>query len=158
MMDSIVIIIELIGAWLLFAAPLLQATLELHEENESWDAIKNKHRAYHQPIIKKSYFLWWLIPPLKILFEKRRIRKIKHLYSDVKLSSETTRRLHRYGLKANGWSGVTLGGWCIAVSTSWDVTKHFNLPIAIWLCLILSFSFISTLINMKLTFKHLTDS
>ncbi len=95
---------------------------------------------------------------IKNIFRKKTYQKDKKIYSDVKLSTETKQRLHRYALKANGWSGVTLGGWCIAISTSWDFTEHFNLPIAIWLCLIISLSFISTLINMKLSYKHITDS
>lgn len=95
---------------------------------------------------------------IKNIFRKKTYQKDKKIYSDVKLSTETKQRLHRYALKANGWSGVTLGGWCIAISTSWDFTEHFNLPIAILLCLIISLSFISTLINMKLSYKHITDS
>ena len=93
-MDRLILVLETLGAWLLFGAPLLQATTELHEEVAGWEKIRSKHAAAKKIDIGKVTFWWWLLPPLKVLFEKRRIRKIQRTYADIKLSDETQERLY----------------------------------------------------------------
>lgn len=149
-MASVILVIELIGVWLLFGAPLLQATTELYEEVSGWDKIKAHHDTRTPQSIKKHSFWWWLLPPLKIYLEKRRIRKIKQRYAHVKLSDASRQELRQFSLKVNGWSGVTLGGWLVAISTTWDFSEACHLGVGIWITLVLFFSYVSILINIKL--------
>lgn len=149
-MDSVILVFEMIGAWLLFGAPLLQATTELYEEVSGWDKIRKKYDVSNRKGIKKHSFWWWLLPPLKIYLEKRRIRKIKQHYADTKLSAATHKELRQFSLKVNGWSGVTLGGWLMALSTTWTFTEKCRMSIGIWLVLVIFLSYVSILINIKL--------
>ena len=152
-MDSFILGLQTIGAWLLFGAPLLQAATELYEEVKGWEAIKNKHESSKRKDIGKIQFWWWLLPPLKIYLEKRRIQKIQKTYSDIKLSDETRESLHKYALKVNGWSGVTIGGWLAAIGTTWQLVGNFELGPEIWLGLVIFFSYVSILIKIKLLIK-----
>ncbi|MGO2743371.1 MAG: hypothetical protein ACTIAM_07050 [Pseudolactococcus laudensis] len=93
------------------------------------------------------------MPPLKIYLEKRRIQKIQKTYSDIKLSDETRESLHKYALKVNGWSGVTIGGWLAAIGTTWQLVGNFELGPEIWLGLVIFFSYVSILITIKLLIK-----
>lgn len=146
-------IIETIGAWLLFGAPLLQATTELHEEVAGWEAIKKRFQTSNKISIKKISLWWWLLPPIKIFLERRKIKKIKHAYADIKLSDDTHKVLHRFSLKANGWIGVTLGGWLVAISTTWELVEKVELGIKTWLFLLLLFTYTSILFTIKLSAK-----
>lgn len=76
MMDSIVSIIELVGAWLLYNATLLKATLELHEKSSSWVQFKINTVHVINPILKKLFSLV-AHPSIKNIFRKRRIKNIK---------------------------------------------------------------------------------
>src|SRR5574337_152579 len=153
-MDRLILVLETLGAWLLFGAPLLQATTELHEEVAGWEKIRSKHAAAKKIDIGKVTFWWWLLPPLKVLFEKRRIRKIQRIYADIKLSDETQERLYTYALKVNGWSGVTLGGWLVAISTTWTLVGNLELSLGAWIGLVIFFSYVSIIINIKLLIKN----
>ncbi|MGO2743370.1 MAG: hypothetical protein ACTIAM_07045 [Pseudolactococcus laudensis] len=55
-MDSFILGLQTIGAWLLFGAPLLQAATELYEEVKGWEAIKNKHESSKRKDIGKIQF------------------------------------------------------------------------------------------------------
>lgn len=152
-MDRLILVLETLGAWLLFGAPLLQATTELHEEVAGWEKIRSKHAAAKKIDIGKVSFWWWLLPPLKVMFEKRRIRSIRKAYAEIKLSDETQERLYKYALKVNGWSGVTLGGWFVAISTTWELVNNFGLSLSAWGGLVIFLSYVSIIINMKLLIK-----
>ena len=152
-MNSMILVIETIGAWLLFGAPLLKATTELHEEVAGWEKIRSKHAATKKIDIGKVSFWWWLVPPLKVMFEKRRIRRIRKAYAAIKLSDETQESLYKYALKVKGWSGVTLGGWFVAISTTWTLVGNLKLSLGAWIGLVIFFSYVSIIINMKLLIK-----
>lgn len=152
-MTFFISIIEAIGTWLLFAAPLLQATTELHEEVAGWEAIKQGFQMSKKINIKQVSLWWWLLPPVKIFLERRKISKIKQAYADITLSDETHKTLLRFSLKANGWIGVTLGGWLVAISTSWELVETFELGIKTWVFLLLLLTYTSILFTIKLITK-----
>lgn len=146
-------VIETIGAWLLFAAPLLQATTELHEEVAGWEAIRNRFQTSNKINIKQISLWWWLLPPVKIMLERRKISKIKQAYADITLSDDTHKALRHFSLKANGWIGVTLGGWLVAISTTWELVENVELGIKTWVFLLLLLTYTSILFTIKLIKK-----
>ncbi|MCJ1979195.1 conserved hypothetical protein [Lactococcus piscium] len=152
-MTFLIPVIETIGAWLLFAAPLLQATTELHEEVTGWEAIRTRFHTSTKIPIKQVSLWWWLLPPVKIILERRKISKIKQAYADVTLSDDTHKALRRFYLKANGWIGVTLGGWLVAISTTWELVEKVELGIKTWVFLLLLLTYTSILFTIKLITK-----
>ncbi len=152
-MTFLIPVIETIGAWLLFAAPLLQATTELHEEVTGWEAIRTRFHTSTKIPIKQVSLWWWLLPPVKIILERRKISKIKQVYADVTLSDDTHKSLRRFSLKANGWIGVTLGGWLVAISTTWELVEKVELGIKTWVFLLLLLTYTSILFTIKLITK-----
>ena len=152
-MTFLIPVIETIGAWLLFAAPLLQATTELHEEVTGWEAIRTRFHTSTKIPIKQVSLWWWLLPPVKIILERRKISKIKQVYADVTLSDDTHKSLRRFSLKANGWIGVTLGGWLVANSTTWELVEKVELGIKTWVFLLLLLTYTSILFTIKLITK-----
>lgn len=152
-MTFLIPVIETIGAWLLFAAPLLQATTELHEEVTGWEAIRTRFHTSTEIPIKQVSLWWWLLPPVKIILERRKISKIKQAYADVTLSDDTHKALRRFSLKANGWIGVTLGGWLVAISTTWELVEKVELGTKTWVFLLLLLTYTSILFTIKLITK-----
>ncbi|CEN28591.1 MAG: hypothetical protein L0F95_00290 [Lactococcus sp.] len=152
-MTFLIPVIETIGAWLLFAAPLLQATTELHEEVTGWEAIRTRFHTSTEIPIKQVSLWWWLLPPVKIILERRKISKIKQVYADVTLSDDTHKSLRRFSLKANGWIGVTLGGWLVAISTTWELVEKVELGTKTWVFLLLLLTYTSILFTIKLITK-----
>lgn len=152
-MTFLILVIETIGAWLLFAAPLLQATTELHEEVTGWEAIRKRFYTSTKIAIKQISLWWWLLPPVKIILERRKISKIKQAYADIILSDDTHKALRRFSLKANGWIGVTLGGWLVAISTTWELVEKVELGIKTWVFLLLLLTYTSILFTIKLITK-----
>ena len=152
-MTFLIPVIETIGAWLLSAAPLLQATTELHEEVTGWEAIRTRFHTSTEIPIKQVSLWWWLLPPVKIILERRKISKIKQVYADVTLSDDTHKSLRRFSLKANGWIGVTLGGWLVAISTTWELVEKVELGTKTWVFLLLLLTYTSILFTIKLITK-----
>lgn len=152
-MEQFISVLELIGAWLLFGAPLLQSVTELYEELDKREKLVQKINDYNsRKTIKSISFWWWLFPPIKIILEKNKIKKIKKL-TDNHLSKETKNKLHRLSVKANGWSGVTSGGWLVAVSTTWNFAQSMNLSIYYWL-LIICFGSYASIFAVIREFRH----
>lgn len=152
-MEQYISVLELIGSWLLFGAPLLQSVTELYEELDKREQLVKKINNYNsQKIIKSVSFWWWLFPPIKIILEKKKIQTIKKL-TDNHLSKETKNKLHRLSVKANGWSGVTSGGWLLAVSTTWNFTQSMHLSIYYYLLTIFLGSYISIFAVIR-EFRH----
>ena len=109
-LEKLITLLELIGAWILFGAPLFQSVTELYEELEKREKLVTVINQNHtDQAIKKVSFWWWLFPPIKIALEKKKLRQIKKM-TNHQLSEETKEALHRLSLKANGWAGVSLGG------------------------------------------------
>ena len=152
-MEQFISVLELIGAWLLFGAPLLQSVTELYEELDKREQLVKKINNYNsRKTIKSISFWWWLFPPIKIILEKNKIKKIKKM-TDNNLSEETQNKLYRLSIKANGWSGVTLGGWLVAVSTSWSFVQSMHLAVSYWLFIICLGSYTSIFTVIR-AFRH----
>lgn len=152
-LEKLITLLELIGAWILFGAPLFQSVTELYEELEKREKLVTVINQNHtDQAIKKVSFWWWLFPPIKIALEKKKLRQIKKM-TNHQLSEETKEALHRLSLKANGWAGVSLGGWIVAVSTTWEFVQSDHDALRKWFFLVFLGSYISIFLIFK-TFRH----
>ncbi|MGH7241467.1 MAG: hypothetical protein ACREGB_04175, partial [Candidatus Saccharimonadales bacterium] len=61
-METFVLWLGFIGAWLLFAGPIYQAALELQDEDIEMDRIRAAGRKVEKPADVSVW--WWLLPPI----------------------------------------------------------------------------------------------
>ena len=140
---KIILIVEVIGDWLLFAGPLLQAAIELREEADGWDDV-HKHlrqatRSDDWP--KRVSFLWWLLPPVKVHLERKRSDRARSIISR-ELSDEELKMFRIFGLKARAWVIVSGGAWLMALATSYQVLcGEFHFSLIGWAVAIIFISF-----------------
>lgn len=139
-----ILIIEMIGDWLLFAGPLLQAAIELREEADGWDDV---HKHLREAVKsddwpKRVSFLWWLLPPVKIHLERKRSDKAQSIISR-ELSEDELKMFRVFGLKARAWVIVSGGAWLMALATSYQVlSQDFGFSLISWLISMILISFI----------------
>jgi hypothetical protein len=101
-----------LGAWLLFAGPIYQASLELRELEVQREDIEAATEGISQPPPVSAW--WWLVPPVKYVFERRRNRAFRRDVMQA-LPPRELEGLITYLNKATGWLMVGAGGLLIAV-------------------------------------------
>jgi hypothetical protein len=110
-----------LGAWLLFAGPVFQASVELRAEDETAERM---HRAVEGlPPPKKTSFWWWLLPPVHMVLSARRSREYREQVMAA-FSDEDLEVIARYINTARGWMLVGLGAFLIALKETWDLVEH----------------------------------
>lgn len=107
-----------VGAWLLFAGPIYQASIELGEEQIERSAIESTARTVPQP--RGSSAWWWLLPPIGYLLDRRHSTRYRKLVFDA-LSSEHQRQFVHYTEKASGWAYVAGGALLLAAAETWSL-------------------------------------
>lgn len=144
MSDKIILFLEIIGAWLLFAGPLLQSIIELYRESDGFDHIREHlneiTRDENWP--PQISFFWWLLPPVKIIRENRRNRKINKLIA-AHLNEAELKQFREFSLKARAWILVAAGAWLVAIATTHNLTDTFGLNFGWWLAIILFLTYLS---------------
>ncbi|MFD2253520.1 hypothetical protein ACFSJM_04060 [Lactococcus formosensis subsp. bovis] len=149
-MDYFTSILEFFGAWFLFGAPLFQSVTELYEELDKREKLIREIYSHNfEEHVKSISFWWWLFPPLKILLEKIEIKRIKKI-TDEYITQYTRQKLHRLSVKVNGWSGVTIGAWFIALSTTWEFVKLVHLSLFYWWMFVFGGTYISIFLVIKI--------
>jgi len=111
------------GAWLLFAGPVYQASVELREEEIDHDAIESAARSVDKP--KPVSAWWWFIPPVAYILTQRNQR----LYRDAaleRLDAEQREQFVGFTQKARGWLIVALGAFFIAVKETWELAEGYH--------------------------------
>ncbi|SMQ74857.1 hypothetical protein SAMN06295943_3252 [Agreia sp. VKM Ac-1783] len=104
-----------IGAWLLFAGPLFQGSLELWEVARTGPAWPDRKR------IDKAL---WLVPPVMYFVQRARFRRSGTAAADVTSS---------FSNRASGWFAVAIGGLLVAVKETWELAERYELsPVAYW--------------------------
>lgn len=106
-----------VGAWLLFAGPIYQASIELGEEQIKREAIEATTRAVPQP---RRAAPWWLVPPVGYLLDRRQSTRYRKLVFDA-LSSEHQRQFVHYTGRASGWAYVAGGALLLATAETWNL-------------------------------------
>lgn len=95
-MDWLIDLAGCVGAWLLVAGPLLQASNELRKFG----------LIAHERDRRLPSVWWWLLWPVMYVLSQRELRD----------SAPETRELRR---AATGWYLVATGGWLIALKETW---------------------------------------
>jgi hypothetical protein len=112
-----------LGAWLLFAGPIYQASLELRELEVQREDIEAATEGISQPPPVSAW--WWLVPPVKYVFERRRNRAFRRDVMQA-LPPRELEGLITYLNKATGWLMVGAGGLLIAVNETGELVETYE--------------------------------
>lgn len=118
--------ISLIGDWLLFSFPLNQGLMELSDYKRFVKDFDNSSKS-----IAKISPWYWIMPNLKIHFEKSRAQKV--LKTIIKDDNDF-RTAISFTNKAAAWYFVGLGGWFKMICSLDEFLKEFHLVhFGLWL-------------------------
>jgi len=112
-----------VGGWLLFAGPVYQAALELQEYDEAQEAMSAAARSVPRP--KHPSPLWWLIPPVGYVLQRRAAGQYRQAVTAA-LSAEDREIMVEFSNKATGWLMVAAGALLIAVKETWELHEHYE--------------------------------
>jgi hypothetical protein len=122
-----------LGAWLLVAGPLYQASIELQEQDLEREKIAEATRSHRDAPISPW---WWLVPPVRYALARRRVSRSRDAILAT-LAPEEMEDLIRYINKASGWLYVSTGGFLIAMAETWALREHYDWPVAVfWVLLV----------------------
>jgi hypothetical protein len=120
-----------LGAWLLFAGPILQAALELREQELSRADFEAAHALVDREPPVSAW--WWLLPPIYYWLNHRRSDRMNRAMMKL-LTPQQMSGLIDYVNKAAGWLFVGLGGLLIAIKETWLLREHYDWPlVTYWL-------------------------
>lgn len=124
-MDHVIAWCGFLGAWLLVAGPLHQASRELEDEELEREDL---HRAATtvtpaEPVSR----WWWLLPPVAYVLRRRRSSDYRHRVARA-LPPEKLAALISYRDKADAWASVATGAFLIAVGETWDLRETAGWP------------------------------
>ncbi|PPK69085.1 hypothetical protein V5P93_001461 [Actinokineospora auranticolor] len=121
------------GAWLLFAGPVYQAALELHEQDIEEEQLAAAREGVR---IRPISPWWWLLPPVRYWLGRRRAREYREAMLRA-LADEHLNSLVRFLDKANGWLLVALGGLLIAAKETGELVEYHHWPtVLFWVLLV----------------------
>jgi hypothetical protein len=123
-----------LGAWLLVAGPLHQASRELEEEELQREELTRAAAAVESPPPVSRW--WWLLPPLAYLLHRRRSNAYRRRVAQA-LSREQLAAIVSYRDKADAWSAVAAGGFLIAVTETWGLRETEGWPESVFWALII---------------------
>lgn len=107
-----------LGAWLLVAGPLHQATRELEEEDVEREDLMRAAATVEPPRPVSSW--WLLLPPVAYILHRHRSNEYRHRAA-LALPPEKLTALISYRDKADAWSSVATGAFLIAVKETWEL-------------------------------------
>jgi len=130
-MTDAVLVAGAVGAWLLFAGPLLQAAFELRGETDHQRAVERR------PDRGGSVSAWWwLLPPVAI-WRHRRLRQQFRKRALAQMSEDELRQALSFSNMATAWLLVAGGALLIALKETWEAGEAFAVPGAVRWVLIL---------------------
>ena len=117
-----------VGGWLLFAGPIHQAAVELHEQ--SWDTAEAEELQQRfgsiEPPPRISAW-WWLLPPVAYILNSRRSRAWRER-AFLLLTVEQRERFVSFSNKAAGWLIVATGAAFIAIKETAEIVERQHWP------------------------------
>jgi hypothetical protein len=145
-MHTAVYFFGFLGAWLLFAGPLFQASVEMRAEDEASDRMHALSDGMPPPPQVSNW--WWQLPPVRLVLSSRRSRAYRESVL-ANMSPEDLELITRYLNIARGWMLVGLGALLIALKETWELVEHQEWPENVYWVLIvvmtlLALSFIGT--------------
>jgi hypothetical protein len=114
-----------LGAWLLFAGPIFQASVELRAEDEATERMERATDALPPPRPVSNW--WWLLPPVRMILSSRRSQEYRETVLAA-LSPEDLDVIVRYINIARGWMLVGAGAFLIALKETWELVEHQEWP------------------------------
>ena len=129
-----------LGAWLLFAGPVFQASVELRAEDEATDRMHRAVEGLEPP--KQTSGWWWLVPPVHMILSARRSAEFRERVMSS-FSAEDLQVIARYLNIARGWMLVGLGAFLIALKETWELVEHEEWPEPVYFALVLVMALIA---------------
>ncbi len=132
-MDFVVHWAGFVGAWLLVAGPLVQAAMELRDEQLDREAIQTA--TGQAPPAERISNWWWLLPPVAYVKTMRRGQERRAASLDA-LSVPQREQMIGFLNKATGWLYVAGGASLIFVKEAWELTELYHLPFFVYLIVV----------------------
>jgi hypothetical protein len=123
-----------VGAWLLFAGPIYQGSLELQAEPIDGEAFDE--RAAKVPKQDPIPRLWWLLPPVAGVLLWRRQRRYRRDVMAV-LTADQRRQASAFLNKATGWFIVATGALLLGGRETWELATSIGHPVVVFVGLAL---------------------
>jgi hypothetical protein len=124
-----------LGGWLLFAGPILQAALELREQELSREEFETANALVDREPPVSGW--WWLLPPVYYWLNHRRSDRMNKAMMKL-LTPQQMSGLIDYVNKATGWLFVGTGGLLIAMKETWSLCEHYDWPLAVYWALVVT--------------------
>ncbi|MFI6866730.1 hypothetical protein [Nocardia sp. NPDC050406] len=118
MHNMVIAALGAVGAWLLVAGPLHQATIELREQGLTDRANLPDPRLRPRRISP----WWWLLPPVAYWKHHRERDRIKRLALETMSASDIERML-AFSNTALGWLFVAAGATLIAIKETYELVE-----------------------------------
>jgi hypothetical protein len=115
-----------LGAWLLFAGPIYQSSLELREEEIDRDAFEHVQADVEQEPAPSAW--WWLLPPVAYLkWRARATRNRERMMRAIPVAQRE--KLYSFFNKSTGWLLVGGGAFFIACKETWELVEAVEWPV-----------------------------
>ena len=132
-MTHLIAIVGFFGGWLLVAGPLLQAYLELRNEEIDREGFDSAQKSVPKPEGFSPW--WWLLPP--VAWYRQRARARQHQNDVMKaLDPQLAEQAVSFFNKANAWFVVAGGAALIAVKETWELIETWEWPVWVFWVLI----------------------
>ena len=129
-----------LGAWLLFAGPVFQASVELRAEDEARNRMQRITEGLAPPTPVSNW--WWLLPPVRLFLSARGSKDYREGVMS-QLSSEDLEVIGRYINIARGWMFVGAGAFLIALKETWELVEHEEWPETVYWVLVVFMALIA---------------
>jgi hypothetical protein len=116
-----------VGAWLLVAGPIYQATIELADEEFERETMERASAAIEAPPPVSRWLLF--LPPVAYFLHSRRREDMRHQMLRVMPRTDLEQMLH-FGETATAWLFVASGAALIAVKETWELREAYEWPLA----------------------------
>jgi hypothetical protein len=114
-----------LGAWLLVAGPLSQATRELEEEDFERDSLAEAARNVPKPESVSGW--WWMFPPAHYFLQRRRSQDYRRAVWEA-LPDEHAVAFASFRDKADAWFYVAAGAFLIGIKETWELHEAYEWP------------------------------
>lgn len=132
-MEYAILIVGALGAWLLVAGPLYQASLELQEQEVDREEIDRVTSAVEAPAPISPW--WWLLPPVAYVKQRKQSGAHRQAVMDA-LGPRQLEQTVSFLNKASGWMIVAAGAFLIAIKETYEVVELFEWPIWVFWVLV----------------------
>jgi hypothetical protein len=133
-----------LGAWLLVAGPIYQASVELRAEDEARDRLQLAMDGLPPPPRVSRW--WWLLPPVRLVLVSRRRNDYQQSILTL-LTPEEVELFTRFMSIVRGWMLVGFGAWLIGLKETYELSEHYEWELWVYWPLVV----VMTLVALGLT-------